>query len=43
MQQTDNKQMKDQVNQLFQEQLSEWDLAKNNYQALNQVRVNRWM
>ena len=31
--------MKDQVNQLFQEQLSEWDLAKNNYQALNLVRV----
>ena len=31
--------MKDQVNQLFQEQLSEWDLAKNNYKALELVKV----
>ena len=31
--------MKDKVNQLFQEQLKEWELAKNNYQALQEVKV----
>ena len=31
--------MKDKVNQLFKEQLIEWDLAKNNYKALEQVKV----
>lgn len=32
-------QMKDEVNQLFQEQLNDWALAKNNYKALEQVKV----
>ena len=31
--------MNDDVNQLFQEQLINWELAKNNYQALKQVKV----
>ena len=31
--------MKEKVNQLFQEQLSEWYLAKKNYQALKLVKV----
>ena len=31
--------MKDRVNQLFQEQLIEWELAGNNYKALEQVKV----
>ena len=31
--------MKDKVNQLFQEQLNDWELAKNNYKALEQVKV----
>jgi len=31
--------MNDKINQLFQEQLSNWDLAKNNYQALQSVKV----
>ncbi|MDR0233117.1 MAG: DUF4922 domain-containing protein [Dysgonamonadaceae bacterium] len=30
--------MKDKVNQLFQEQLNNWELAKNNYKALEQVK-----
>jgi len=32
-------QMKDEVNQLFQEQLNDWTLAENNYKALEQVKV----
>jgi len=31
--------MKNKVNQLFKDQLNEWELAKNNYQALNRVKV----
>jgi len=31
--------MKEKVNQLFNEQLIEWELAKNNYKALEQVKV----
>jgi len=31
--------LKDKVNQLFKEQLSEWDLAKKNYNALQQVKT----
>jgi hypothetical protein len=31
--------MKDKIDQLFQEQLKEWKLAKNNYQALQEVKV----
>jgi len=31
--------MKEKVNQLFQEQLKNWELAKNNYKALEQVKV----
>jgi len=31
--------MKNKVNQLFNEQLCEWDLAKNNYLALKHVKV----
>jgi len=31
--------IKSKVNQLFQEQLSEWELAKNNYKALEQVKT----
>ena len=31
--------MKDKVNQLFKEQLNDWELAKNNYKALEQVKV----
>jgi len=31
--------MKEKVNQLFNEQLNEWELAKNNYEALKQVKM----
>ena len=31
--------MKEKVNQLFKEQLIEWELARNNYKALEQVKV----
>ena len=31
--------IKEKVNQLFQEQLNAWELAKNNYKALEQARV----
>jgi len=31
--------MQDRVNKLFKEQLSEWELAKNNYKALEQVKT----
>ena len=31
--------MKEKVNQLFQEQLKNWELARNNYKALEQVKV----
>ena len=31
--------LKDKVNQLFKEQLVSWELAKNNYQALNYVKL----
>jgi len=31
--------MKDKVNQLFKEQLNDWALAKNNYKALEQIKV----
>ena len=34
--------MIEEVNQLFQEQLSEWALAKNNYQALQQIKVKNF-
>ena len=31
--------LKEKVNQLFNEQLIEWELAKNNYKALEQVKI----
>jgi len=31
--------LKEKVNQLFEEQLNEWKLAKNNYKSLEQVKV----
>jgi ATP adenylyltransferase/5',5'''-P-1,P-4-tetraphosphate phosphorylase II len=33
------KMIKDKVNQLFEEQLINWELARNNYKALEQVKV----
>ena len=35
--------LKDKVNQLFKEQLSEWDLAKKNYHALEHVKTKSFI